>query len=439
MVRLSRPGAALVAALAGVLSLALPAAAEPDAVGGPALASRGVVVAPGTPPPPPKLTASAWLVADLRTGDVLAARDPHGRYAPASTLKTLTALALLPRLPDSVRVVASRADVDVDGSKVGLVPGTAYPVDELFRAMLMVSGNDAANALASGAGGRARAVTLMNEEAARLGAADTVARNPSGLDAPGQVSSAYDLALVARAGMAMPQFATHVATMRSSMTAPGGGRFEILNHNKLLTRSYPGALGIKNGYTLRAGGSFVGAAERDGRTLVVTLLKATPAVWQEAATLLDWGFRAGAVTPVGRLVEPRAAGTTPTAEKIARDAAAGGAEVSGVPPGRPDSAADPAVHLAASSAGEPLPLVSQLLRTVLVLVLVVLATVVPLRLRVLRRRRRSAHQRPRGARPTRPPAAHRSTPAPDEPPVRPVRSRSALAAVESWTRKTGDG
>jgi D-alanyl-D-alanine carboxypeptidase (penicillin-binding protein 5/6) len=93
--------------------------------------------------------------------------------------------------------------------------------------------------------------------------------NPHGLDAEGQVSSAYDLALIARAGMSDPQFAAYAATRRSSVAAPGGQRIEIATKNRLL-KDYDGALGIKNGYTNAARASFVGAAERDGQRLVVT-------------------------------------------------------------------------------------------------------------------------------------------------------------------------
>ena len=131
----------------------------------------------------------------------------------------------------------------------------------------------------------------MNAEAARLQARDTHAVNPSGLDAEGQVSSAYDLALIARAGMAMPDFREYVATQTSSISAPKKKRIEIYNHNRLL-REYDGAIGIKNGYTTAARASFVGAATRGGRTLVVTLMRADPLVWHEAAALLDWGFAA---------------------------------------------------------------------------------------------------------------------------------------------------
>ncbi|MDQ6649333.1 MAG: D-alanyl-D-alanine carboxypeptidase [Actinomycetota bacterium] len=314
--RLALPAAALVASVAlvsvssaaatGVAWAADPTQADQVApqgsLGGPLLDGHDVVAPAGTPPLPP-VKAASWLVADLDTGEVMAARDPHGRFAPASTLKTLTALTLIPRLDKAATAVASNADTEVDGTRVGLVAGQAYAVPELLTALMVVSANDAAETLASAAGGREVTIGLMNAEAARLQARDTVARTPSGLDAPGQVSSAYDLALIARQAMALPDFAAYVATRNSSIAAPNNQRIEIFSHDKLLL-NYPGAIGIKNGYTVAAHASFVGAATRNGHTLVVTLLRAEPTVWHEAAALLDWGFANEDAGRVGWLVSP---------------------------------------------------------------------------------------------------------------------------------------
>ena len=132
---------------------AAPATAAPPVVGGQALASPQVL-APGAPALP-TITAASFVVADLDTGEILAARAAHAAHQPASTLKVLTALTLIPRIgPDEV-LVPTNADAGVDGSKVGFVPGTGYPAAEVFRAMEMVSGNDAAEVLASW-GGTAR-------------------------------------------------------------------------------------------------------------------------------------------------------------------------------------------------------------------------------------------------------------------------------------------
>lgn len=300
--RLALAAAALVLPL---LSTAPADAARPAAVGGGQLASRATIVPTGAPALP-ATSAASWLVADLDTGEVLGAKDPHGRYAPASTLKTLTAETLIPKLDRRTLVTPTWDDVNVDGSKVGLVTTVRYPVDELFRSMLVVSGNDAALTLATANGGVAKTVSEMNAEARRLQADDTRAVNDNGLDAPGQTSSAYDLALIARAGMQLPDFRDYVATKRARIRgAKPGTAIAMSSHDKLLW-NYPGAIGIKNGFTVTARATFVGAATRGGRTLVVTLMRTNPRYWPEAAALLDWGFKALSlgVTPVGQLVEP---------------------------------------------------------------------------------------------------------------------------------------
>ena len=310
--------AAVPAALISLLVGAAPTwAAKPivEPVGGPLLAGHGVVVQPlpGAPALPSDLTSSAWLVADADTGQILAAKAPHEKYLPASTLKTLTAVTLIPRLDPKQMVKATYRDASIDGSKVGLVPDMSYSVRKLFTAMLVVSGNDAAEALSEANGGVAKTVRMMNAEATHLQAYDTFARTPSGLDGPGESTSAYDLALIARAGLQMPDFRRYVGTVKSTVPAPHHKHFQIYTHNRLLT-TYRGAIGVKNGYTVAARATYVGAATRHGHTIIVTLLHANPYFWPEAKSLLNWGFAAeGKVDPVGNLVGPQQA--TPVAAK----------------------------------------------------------------------------------------------------------------------------
>ncbi len=291
------------------------AAAIPP-VGGDLLGSKAVVVAPAAPALRARITASSWLIADAGSGAVLAARDPHGRFAPASTLKILTAVTLLPRLDPRRTLVVTNADETVDGTKVGLAPGLRVSVDQLFTALLVVSANDAANVLARAAGGQPATVAAMGAEARRLHALDTVPKTVHGLDAKGQTSSAYDLALLGRAGLALPAFRRYVTIRRARMPAPHGTSFEIDTHNRLLG-SYPGTIGVKNGHTAAAGSSLVAAARRGGRTVLVTLMHADATMWKQAAALLDWGFRAdGRVAAVGTLTigstnaEPQPSGAT---------------------------------------------------------------------------------------------------------------------------------
>src|SRR6266566_4710592 len=165
-----------------------PASTRTATIGGARLAGRGVIVsypAHGARRLP-KVKASAYVVADAGTGQVLAAKDPHGLYRPASTLKVLTAIALMPVLNPDTAVVASRRAANQIPSKVGLVQGGSYKVSALFKALLMISANDAAVALAQATGSYAKGMAVINTEAHHLQAYDTVAVRPNGLDAPGQ-------------------------------------------------------------------------------------------------------------------------------------------------------------------------------------------------------------------------------------------------------------
>ena len=271
-----------------------------------------VTASAATPPPAPR--ATAWLVADATTGTVLAACNAHVPLAPASTLKVLTALALFGRIDPARGYVARQEDAAVDGTRVGLVPGSVYSTDDLWHGLLLSSGNDAATALAWLAGGTASATAAMQDRARGLGAADTRVLNTSGLDEPGQVSSAYDLALFGRAAIADPALSRLMRTRSYAFPeagavshAPTRKTYQIQNHDRLLY-NYPGALGVKNGWTSTTGGSFIGAARRGDRSFVVTVLAADPETWHMCAALLDWAFRtspAGAPdvsADVGRLV-----------------------------------------------------------------------------------------------------------------------------------------
>ena len=281
------------------------ARADDVPIGGPALGQAGIVVdpAPGVPALP-GITATSFVVADAGTGDVLAAKNAHDKLAPASTLKTLTALTVIPLLPTNLPVVAQRDAPSTDGTKAGIVAGTTYTVDNLFTAMLMMSANDAAVALADANGNLPDTLAQMNTLAAHLQADDTVALTPDGLDAKGQSSSAYDLALIFRAGLTVPQFLYYLSLKTAQFPAPKGQTFQIQTHDRLLT-SYPGMLGGKNGYTVAANASYVGAAKRDGHTIIVSVMRDQANFWPEVQALLNWGFAAdGHVAPVGDLVAP---------------------------------------------------------------------------------------------------------------------------------------
>ncbi|GAA1600390.1 D-alanyl-D-alanine carboxypeptidase [Kribbella hippodromi] len=276
-------------------------------VGGDLLTAKPTVVATGASPP--AVQASAFVVADLDTGQVLAAKAPHAKLRPASTLKTLTALVLLPRLKKTDPVIGSDADAGIIGSKVGVYPGLHYTVDLLFQGMFLASGNDAVHALcAHDQGGIPATIQRMNQKAKDLGALDTNVTDPTGLDADGQYSSAYDLALFAQAGLSRPDFAKYASTKFTNFPNAGNkGTYQVANQNKLLF-NYDGALGVKTGYTTLARNTFIGAARRNGHTLVVTMMNAPHGITEDASNMLTWAFaNYGKLKPVGTLVKPAAA------------------------------------------------------------------------------------------------------------------------------------
>ncbi|MYU23458.1 DUF5136 domain-containing protein [Streptomyces sp. SID8352] len=353
---------------------ASPSATPPasmSAVGGARLALPGtqVELAGGAPVLPKDLTARSWIVADAESGDVLAAHNAHWRLAPASTLKMLFADTLLPKWPrtEKHRVTPEElADLGAGSSLVGIKENETYTVEDLWRGVFLMSGNDAVHVLSAMNGGVADTVDEMNEHAAELQALDTEVVSPDGYDAPGQVSSAYDLTLFARSGMQKKDFREYASTVRAMF--PGETRkgakgkpyrkpFEIQNTNRLLrgdgdVRVYPGIAGVKNGNTTNAGATFTGVAEQGGRVLLVTVMNPAKAehneVYKETARLFDWGFAAaGKVRPVGTLVAPRSARgpeaegrSGPAPEPEAPGEAGGGTGAAGAGPVAGAAAAD---------------------------------------------------------------------------------------------------
>ncbi|MFJ4658291.1 D-alanyl-D-alanine carboxypeptidase family protein [Nocardia sp. NPDC088792] len=282
-------------------------------IGGKQMRGCGLVLPPGAPPLPAEISATAWQLTDLDTGKVLAAKDPHGRYRPASCIKILLAATALPQLnPDTV-VTGTQDDANADGTRVGIGPGGRYSNDQLFHALLMASGNDAAHAIATQLGGDEATIGKMNDLAKSLQALDTRAATPSGLDGPGMSTSAYDLSVFFHKALAIPEFAKIVHTEQFDFPGypadpknpddkdhPG---FAIANDNRLLY-DYDGALGGKTGYTDDARQTFVAGAERNGHRLSITLLKADVLPIrppEQAARLLDWGFALPAGASVGTL------------------------------------------------------------------------------------------------------------------------------------------
>ncbi|MGW0121198.1 D-alanyl-D-alanine carboxypeptidase family protein [Streptomyces sp. NPDC003327] len=322
---------------------------------------RGTHVQPlAGAPELPSVSALAWVVADASTGEVLAARNAHRRLPPASTLKTLFALTALPHNAPSERHTVADSELTGIGegsSLVGIKEGYTYKVSDLWNGVFLSSGNDAVHVLAAMNGGWDSMAKQMQEKARALGAHDTRVVSPDGYDAPGQVSSAFDLAVFGRAGLQDPEFTRYCSTPYADFPA-GSWSYGIANTNRLLTGAdgvarYPGLIGIKNGYTSNAGNTLVAGARRGGRTLVVSVMNPQRggglAVYEEARDLLDWGFgAAGRVQPVGSLLPgPTQKTTTPEAGTRAVSAVRDGAAT-----GRESGVGAPAVP---GAAGAPVP------------------------------------------------------------------------------------
>jgi len=279
------------------------------------VSTAGIAVSPAAADPSiqpigstaiPEGPAPAWIVADLDTGQVLAGREMYAAHPPASTIKTLLALTALDEVNLDSTVVATPANTHVECNCAGVIAGHSYSARQLLDAVLLVSGNDAANALADMLGGYDVAVDKMNAKAAAIGATNTHATSPSGLDGPGGAgwTTPHDLAAIFRAAMANPVFAQITATPSAPFPTETGER-PLINQNDLLVR-YPGAIGGKTGFTDAARKTFVGAAERDGRRLVIAMMyglvhEGGPTYWDQAATLLDWGFAQDAAEAVASL------------------------------------------------------------------------------------------------------------------------------------------
>jgi serine-type D-Ala-D-Ala carboxypeptidase (penicillin-binding protein 5/6) len=264
------------------------------------------IIQPAGSVPIPDGPAAAWVLADMDTGAILAARDENGHFAPASTIKVLLATVVLDELPLDATIVANEADTRVECNCAGVVPGRTYTTRQLLEGLLLVSGNDAANTLATMLGGRDVAVMKMNAKAAMLGAYGTNAGSPSGIDGPGIDiwSTPRDLAVIFRAAMGNPVFA-QITAQPTAVFPTKTGDTVLVNQDELLHR-YPGTFGGKTGYTDLARKTFVGGAQRGGRHLVVALMyglvkEGGPTYWDQASALLDWGFALGPNSGVSRL------------------------------------------------------------------------------------------------------------------------------------------
>jgi D-alanyl-D-alanine carboxypeptidase (penicillin-binding protein 5/6) len=254
----------------------------------------GMPVWAKTLPPPPFLgDPTAAALYDPTTGQFLYARRAAQRLAPASTTKLMTALLVVTRGPSlDAWTTVTAADIAVGGSSAPLVAGERIRIRDLLYGLLLVSGNDAAMALAQAtAGSVPRFVRMMNATARALGATHTRFMNPDGLPNRRHLTTAADLARIAAAAMGQPEIRRVLETEVYPFPNPDGvGTVPMVNQDQLLW-SLPGIVGGKIGYTTAAGETMAVEAHRHGMTLVATTLHDTYAgLFADPAALLDWGF-----------------------------------------------------------------------------------------------------------------------------------------------------
>ena len=247
--------------------------------------------------PDEDLTARAAILMDSGTGKILYQKDPDLRLPPASTTKIVTAILTLESgrsLKELLKV--SKAATRVPASKLYLRPGQTLTIEDLLYGILLASANDASMVLAEGIGGSVEHFAeLMTKRANEIGAVNSHFTNPHGLTAPDHYSTARDLALLFRYAMKNATFREIVQTKMSSVSSNTlvrkktvARRIAVRNHNRLLW-NFDGAIGGKTGYTLAAQKCFVGAVQRNGVTLIVSVLGSRDQ-WGDTRKLLEYGF-----------------------------------------------------------------------------------------------------------------------------------------------------
>jgi len=233
--------------------------------------------------------ARAAIVIDGGTGKVLYEKNAYEKLGMASTTKIMTALCGIEfgNLEGEVKV--SNRAAGVEGSSMYLKAGEKISLYNIITGLMLVSGNDAATAIAENvAGSEGGFVLLMNQKANEIGAYNTCFQNPHGLSDPGHYTTAYDLAKITAYAMKKPIFSEIVSQKSKTVESIGGGKRTLVNHNKLL-RIYDGCIGVKTGFTKATGRCLVSAARRDGLTLIcVTLNDGND--WNDHMMMLDRGF-----------------------------------------------------------------------------------------------------------------------------------------------------
>ncbi len=239
---------------------------------------------------PPSVSAESAVLIEAESGEVVFSKHADFPMPMASTTKIMTALTALSLAPaDTVIKVDARA-VGVEGSSIYLIENEELTLEQLLYALLLESANDAAAAIAIGLCGSIEEFALnMNRIGGELGLRQTHFENPHGLDSEQHFTTAYELALIARASLRDPMLKTIFSTQKATIphASQEHSRF-LVNHNKLL-RTYDGCIGVKTGFTKRSGRCLVSAAEREGVVLIAVTLNA-PNDWKDHTSMLDYGF-----------------------------------------------------------------------------------------------------------------------------------------------------
>ncbi len=245
--------------------------------------------------PPATQVPTSYILVDADRGTVLLAKGAHDPHYTASTIKVLTALVTVEHLPLSATLNVSRLAAAQPASRIDMKEGSVWTLDQALHSLMIISANDAAYAMAENTGcDLAHFATMADTTGKRLGLQNTAFHDPAGLDGAqgfegGTTSSAYDLAIVARNALAVPAIAGPASLVRYEFTDPTGAGRRLLNHNRGFLSSYPGAIGLKTGYTKQASRTLITAARRDGRTLIAVVM----GTWDDtgwASYLLDQGF-----------------------------------------------------------------------------------------------------------------------------------------------------
>jgi len=239
----------------------------------------------------PSIKGRAAIVVDLTAGQILYQQDQATRYADASLTKMMTAMVAADLVPLDTVLTVPDAATQAEPNHMGISAGEKLTVRELLDGMMLDSGNDAAEAIAMGIVDRAAFMNFMNQKATALHLRATHFTNPSGLDDADHYSSAYDLAVMGATLLAdYPDLRAIVGSKQISIySTPQHKAFNPINIDRLLS-TYPGAIGIKPGYTGAAGYCLAAAATRNGRTILTVVLGSTQH-FTDATTLLDFGFR----------------------------------------------------------------------------------------------------------------------------------------------------